>query len=326
MRIRVARSTAIAAMVAAIVGVVILQPVRASSRWGADYWPNVTLTTQDGKQVKFYDDLLKGKIVAIDLIYTQCKDSCPLETARLRQVQRMLGDRVGKDIFFYSISIDPKHDTPEVLHDYAEMYNAGPGWYFLTGKEEDITLISKKLGLYSADWGRDGHTPSLMVGNVATGQWMRQAATDNPRFLATMIGDFIGDNGSTEQQTAQRKDYSQVTTVKMNGPGHYLFATRCAACHSIGNGDKIGPDLAGITKVREHDWLVRMIGKPDDMLDNKDPIATALYERYKHVRMPNLRLGDGDVAALIDYLRTQDTDAKSSAISTPAAKSEQAKK
>lgn len=326
MRIRVKRLTAFSALFAGILGLAILHAQASGNHWGADYFPNVTLTTQDGKQVKFYDDLLKGKIVAIDLIYTQCKDSCPLETARLRQVQRMLGDRVGKDIFFYSISIDPKHDTPQVLHDYAEMYNAGPGWYFLTGKEEDITEISKKLGLYSADWGRDGHTPSLMVGNVATGQWMRQAATDNPRFLATMIGEFIGDDGTTTAHAAERKDYSQAAPIALDGAGQYLFATRCAACHSIGNGDKIGPDLAGITAVREHDWLVRMIAKPDDMLDTKDPIAMALYERYKHIRMPNLRLGDGDVAALIEYMQRQDAGTKATAVKTPITKSQQAKK
>ncbi|MGB7620739.1 MAG: SCO family protein, partial [Terriglobia bacterium] len=109
-----------------------------NSRWGANYFPNVPLITQDGKTVHFYDDLLKGKLVAIDLIYTHCKDACPLETARLAQVQKMLGDRVGKDIFFYSISIDPKRDTPEVLKEYAEKFHVGPGWTFLTGKEEDI--------------------------------------------------------------------------------------------------------------------------------------------------------------------------------------------
>ncbi|HEV8493776.1 MAG TPA: SCO family protein, partial [Candidatus Angelobacter sp.] len=78
------------------------RPVLADSRWGANYFPNIDLTTQDGKTVHFYDDLVKGKIVAIDLIYTTCQYSCPLETARLAQVQKMLGDRVGKDIFFYS--------------------------------------------------------------------------------------------------------------------------------------------------------------------------------------------------------------------------------
>ncbi len=162
---------------------------QAKSRYGADYFPNVPLTTQDGKVVHFYDDLLKGKLVAIDLIYTHCVDSCPLETARLAQVQKTLGDRVGKDIFFYSITIDPERDTPEVLKAYAEKYHAGPGWLFLTGKKEDIDLISKKLGLYSDPdpTNSDGHTPTLLLGNEPAGQWMPNSALDNPQFLAVMI-------------------------------------------------------------------------------------------------------------------------------------------
>src|SRR5262249_40804284 len=156
-------------------------PVTADTRWGADYFPNVTLTTQDGASVRFYEDLLKGKTVAIDLIYTTCQYACPLETARLAQVQRLLGDRVGRDIFFYSITIDPEHDTPAVLKDYAAKYHVAPGWTFLTGSAADIELISKKLGLYSAPNpdNPDGHTPSLLVGNEPTGQWMRNSALDN---------------------------------------------------------------------------------------------------------------------------------------------------
>lgn len=78
-----------------------------NSAWGANYFPNVPLVTQDGKTVHFYSDLLKGKMVVINFIYTKCRDSCPMETAKLAQVQRMLGDRVGRDVFFYSVSIDP---------------------------------------------------------------------------------------------------------------------------------------------------------------------------------------------------------------------------
>ena len=87
----------------------------AANRWGANYFPNVPLTTQDGTTVHLYDDLLKGKTVVVSLFYSECQDSCPLETARLVQVQHMLGDHMGKDVFFYSISIDPEHDTPAVL-------------------------------------------------------------------------------------------------------------------------------------------------------------------------------------------------------------------
>ncbi|MBI2884241.1 MAG: SCO family protein [Candidatus Methylomirabilis oxyfera] len=189
--------------VAALAGLVLtalmagLEPAWAAptgSPWGADYFPNVPLITQDGQTVKFYDDLLKGKAVAIELIYTSCTDTCPLETARLSQVQRILGDRVGKEIFFYSITIDPARDTPKVLKAYAKKFHAGPGWLFLTGKKADIDLISKKLGLSSltdAD-NRDGHQPSLMLGHEPTGQWMRTSALDNPRFLVVTISNFLG--------------------------------------------------------------------------------------------------------------------------------------
>jgi protein SCO1 len=106
------------ALIAALAAALLPAMATANNkRWGADYFPNVELITQDGKVVHFYDDLIKGKVVVIDLIYTHCVDSCPLETARLVQVQKLLGDAVGKEIFFYSITIDPKRDTPQVLKD-----------------------------------------------------------------------------------------------------------------------------------------------------------------------------------------------------------------
>src|ERR671932_2027471 len=138
-----------------------------AERWAANEFPNVPLVTQDGTPVRFYDDLIKGKAVAINLMYTSCKDECPLETARLVQVQRILGDRVGKDLFFYSITIDPRIDTPEVLREYADKFHVGPGWLFLTGEENDIRLIARKFGLpYDLDaTSADGHGPMLMLGD-----------------------------------------------------------------------------------------------------------------------------------------------------------------
>src|SRR5579859_859623 len=118
-------ATLISLITIAIFGfVVAAKPVAAN---GADssHFPNVELITQDGKKVHFYDDLIKGKIVAIDLIYTTCSYSCPLETARMVQVQKKLGSGVGGDIFFYSISIDPEHDTPEVLRSYMDKFHVG---------------------------------------------------------------------------------------------------------------------------------------------------------------------------------------------------------
>jgi protein SCO1/2 len=272
-------------------------------QWGANYFPNVPLTTQAGTTVRFYDDLLKDKIVVIDLIYTHCQDLCPLETARLAQVQQLLGDRVGKDIFFYSISIDPERDTPAELRAYAEKFHAKPGWLFLTGKPEDIELISKKLGLYSDPdpANRDGHTPYVLLGNEATGQWIRNSALDNPRYLAVMIGDWLN---SWKNPTA-RKSYAEAPPLSITDKGQYIFATHCAACHSIGHGDHVGPDLLGVTAVREQTWLRRMIAEPDIMLAEKDPVATALFAKYKRVTMPNLRLTAIEVDAIVNYLKAQ---------------------
>ncbi|PTR14175.1 protein SCO1/2 [Nitrosospira sp. Nsp2] len=276
----------------------------ASSRWGEDYFPNVPLITQNGEVIRFYDDLLKDKAVVINLIYTNCKDRCPLETARLGQVKRLLGDRVGTDIFFYSISIDPEHDTAEVLKAYADSFGAGPGWLFLTGNEADIKLISKKLGLSSINDSadRDGHLPSLMIGEASTGQWMRLSAVDDPRFLATKISTFLSDWNNSQ---GTGKSYSAARPIQGLDAGSYLFRTRCSACHTVGQGDGLGPDLLGVARVRDRAWLARFIKTPEEMLAEKDPIAMELFIRYRGVRMPNLRLGDGDVETLIQYLETQ---------------------
>ena len=277
-------------------------PPDGNSRYGANYFPNVALTTQDGKTVHFYDDLLKGKIVAIDLIYTHCEFSCPLETARMAQVQRILGDRVGKDIFFYSISIDPKRDTPAELKAYAKKYHAGPGWFFLTGKKSDIDLISKKLGLYAdPSINQDGHTTYLMIGDEPNGQWMQNSAVDNPRFLAITMQKFI-DHGKGGKGAGA--DYAEARPLNMNS-GEYVFNTHCSACHTIGRGDKVGPDLQGVAAVRNRKWLTRIIAEPDKLLAAKDPLAMALFRKYNRIQMPNLRLSGDDLTAVIEYLNSQ---------------------
>ena len=287
-----------------------------NSRWGANYFPNVTLTTQDGREVRFYDDLVKGKIVAIDLIYTTCRYACPLETARLAQVQKILGDRVGRDVFFYSITIDPDHDTPAVLKDYAEKYHAGPGWLFLTGKAADIELISRKLGLYTEPdpANKDGHTPSLLVGNEATGQWMRNSALDNPGFLARTIGDWMD-----SWRNARTVPLAQDGKPLVFSQGQYVFTTHCAPCHSIGSGDRIGPDLAGVTTTRDRAWLQHFILEPDAVLASGDPIARDLAAKYKQVRMPRLDLKTADVDDLLVYIGTQTIEARARSGTPPVA-------
>lgn len=265
---------------------------------GPEYFGNAVFTTQDGKEVRFYDDVLANKNVVVNLIYTRCTASCPLETAKLAQVQRLLGDRMGKDIFFYSISIDPKHDTPEVLKAYAAKFHAGKGWTFLHGSIDDVKLVSKKLGLSSLTDAstRDGHQPSLMIGNDARGEWMRNSAVDNPRFLALTILHFFYGYGA-----ATPASYTMAKPIQA-GRGEILFKARCAACHTVGGGDAIGPDLSGIATRRDHGWLVRYVAEPDVLLAQGDATARALFARYKSVRMPNLELSTSEAETVLGYV------------------------
>jgi protein SCO1 len=285
-------------------GVVLVSNLRSSGggqRWGPGYFPNVQLVTQDGATVRFYDDLLKGKAVAINLIYTTCQDECPLETARLVQVQRLLGDRVGRDLFFYSITIDPRRDTPEVLKEYADKFGVGPGWLFLTGNADDIKLIAKKLGLSSTMNIRndDPHATMLMLGDEPTGQWMQNSAEDNPRFLASTIGTFLG-----WRSEEPLKSYAEAQPLALDRGG-FVFRARCLGCHTIGKGDLVGPDLAGVTTLRDRAWLARYLKEPDQVLAAGDPIATALFAKFNRIPMPNLALNSEDVADLLSYLESQ---------------------
>lgn len=276
--------------------------------WGADYFPDLPLTGHDGKSYRLFSDLLKDKVVAINFIYTSCPDVCALETARLREVQEILGDRVGRDVFLYSITIDPKHDTPAVLKRYAEKFEVGPGWLFLTGKEADITLIRKKFGLYSEDPAGEKlqeHQLNHIIGNQTTGQWMKTSPFENPYVLATQLGSWLH---NWKLPPERKQDYADAPKLRKISKGESLFRTRCSSCHTIGPPQvksakrPIGPDLAGVTRKRERAWLTRWLREPDKMLAEKDPLALALLAQWADVPMPNLRLSPADVEDLLDHI------------------------
>ncbi|MFC1748305.1 copper chaperone PCu(A)C [Pseudomonadota bacterium] len=277
---------------------------QAKSRWGAEYFPDVNLTTQDGDQVNFFNDLIKDKVVAINFIYTSCPDVCPLETAKLVEVQRLLGDRLGDDIFFYSITIDPEIDSPEVLKAYRDKF--GARWNFLTGDESDIQLLRRKLGLYIEEIpdGSNNHNISMIIGNQSTGQWMKRSPFENAHVLADQLSNWlVGWKDKTEGH-----DYSHAPQLRNLAQGEVLFRTRCKSCHSLEGiepQDALGPDLLGITQRRELNWLIGWLQAPDKMLEEKDPIAMALYEQYNGVVMPNMGLTKKDIAQLIGYMREE---------------------
>ncbi|VVP23145.1 hypothetical protein PS843_03892 [Pseudomonas fluorescens] len=210
----------------------------------------------------FFDDLIKDKVVAINFIYTSCTGSCPLETARLSQVQRILGERVGRDVFFYSITIDPETDTPEVLKQYASKFKADPSWLFLTGQKADITLLRQKLGLYidGVDNGRTkDHNLSLIIGNQATGRWMKVSPFENPYILADRLGNSLH---NWKVASTSKNGYADAPEVRPPSTGEQLYRTRCSSCHTLGDTENagirnIGPDLIGVTRLRDPAWLSR---------------------------------------------------------------------
>ena len=141
------------------------------------YFPNVVLTTHEGRKVRFYDDLLKDKIVMINMMYAECDGVCPGITANLVKVQKALGKRIGEDIFMYSITLKPEQDTPKALKEYAHMHGTKPGWFFLTGDPKDIEMLRRKLGFTNPDKQLDADK-SQHIGMVRYGneQLMRWAA------------------------------------------------------------------------------------------------------------------------------------------------------
>lgn len=154
-------------------------------------FPNVPLMTHEGEAVMFYDDLMKGKMVMINFMYAACADSCPMTSQNLKKVQNEFGDRLGKDIFMYSISLDAEHDTPHTLKAYAELFKAKPGWKFLTGKPEDIEKLRLSLGFFNADpeidKDRTRHAGMVKFGVEPLGLWGSAPSTTNPKYLAQYL-------------------------------------------------------------------------------------------------------------------------------------------
>lgn len=290
----------LAVPLAALVPVGFLTPAWSQMNWHENYFPNVILTTQDGKKVRFYDDLIKGKVVGISFIFTSCTDVCPLDTAKMRQIQKSLGDRVGRDVFLYSITVDPKHDTPAVLKAYRAKFDAQPGWTFLTGSPADITLLQRKLGAAPVTPGtlRD-HETRFVFGNEETGLWLKRAAEEQPQVLANLLSGYLQKDGRGQSVGA---GYETAAKIDEFSPGQRLFRAHCSSCHTIGGGEGLGPDLAGITHRRSPDWVKGWIKSPDLMMRANNPEVKHLVTRYRGLAMPKLSLSDSDVAALFDLL------------------------
>lgn len=153
--------------------------------------PNILLRTQDDRPVRLYDDLVKGRTVLVNFIYTGCRTSCIPTTANLAMVHKVLGDRMGRDLLFLSISLDPVADQPPQLLDYASRFGPLQGWYFLTGSQADIDDLRRKWGAYDLDPTVDAdktqHAGILIVGNDTTNRWGSLPALMDYRHIAHTV-------------------------------------------------------------------------------------------------------------------------------------------
>jgi protein SCO1 len=157
------------------------------------YFTDVVLIDQDGRSVRLYSDLLKGKVVVIDSLFTECTSACPLISSNMQKIQEHVGDRLGRDVHLLSFSVDPAHDTPARLKEYAARFKARPGWYFLTGKKENLELALRKLGLYVEN--REGHVTLITIGNERTGLWKKALGLAESKAVLPIVDSVLGDKG-----------------------------------------------------------------------------------------------------------------------------------
>ena len=162
--------------------------------YGASYFSNLTLTTHEGRKVRFYDDLIRGKLVAFNMMYVGCGDTCPLTTANLVRVQKLLGKRVGREVFMYSLTLQPEVDRPADLRKYVEAMGVQPGWLFLTGTPEDVRRVRTRLGFTDPDPRVDrrisSHTGMLRIGNDTYDRWGMSPAMSTPEQIVSTINHF----------------------------------------------------------------------------------------------------------------------------------------
>jgi cytochrome oxidase Cu insertion factor (SCO1/SenC/PrrC family) len=165
--------------------------------------PDVEMLDQDGRTIHFYTDLVKGKVVAVQFIFTTCTTICPPLGATFARVQKDLGERAGRDVHLISISVDPVTDTPERLKAWGAKFHAAEGWTFVTGQKPQVDELLRALGAASASPA--DHSPSVLVGNDASGQWTRTYGLARPNALVKLIDDAVEGrlNGASTDSAAK---------------------------------------------------------------------------------------------------------------------------
>lgn len=164
--------------------------------------PDVLLVNQDGRQVHFYSDLVKGKVVAINFLFTTCTTICPPLSATFAKVQSLMESRVGQEVHLISVSVDPVTDTPARMKAWLDRFQAKPGWTFVSGQKPEVDKLLKALGAFGSP--KEDHTPMVLVGNDIKNSWTRAfgvgAATQLVQLLDGMLGGPVSASTGKEQR------------------------------------------------------------------------------------------------------------------------------
>ena len=189
----------LAALTMIVIGAVSVQAQESNAdeeERARSYFTNLELINQDGETVRFYDDVLKDKVVVINFIFTNCEGACPLMTHKLTLVRDRLDEHVGKPLQFVSLSLDPQRDTPAAMKEFAKTHHADhDGWVFLTGNADHLDTIISKLGQYTEDM--EAHSTMMLAGNVNTAHWIKILPQEQPPAIAEKLRGLIEDGESS---------------------------------------------------------------------------------------------------------------------------------
>ena len=167
----------------------------ASEAKARDYFSNVELVDQNGRSLKFYDEVLKGNTVVISFIFTNCQSACPLMTRNLTMIRDMLREDERREIRFISISIDPLRDTPTAMKEFAQKHQADDaGWLWLTGQPDDVNFITKRLGSFTDD--PEMHTTTLLAASVPNAHWTKIEPNVPPNGVVARLRQLVGENAA----------------------------------------------------------------------------------------------------------------------------------
>jgi protein SCO1/2 len=150
---------------------------------------DLDLVDQDGRVLSFKGDVIKDNLVVINFIYTACKTSCPIQSTIFSHLQKDLGDRLGKGVILISISMDPGVDVPERLKKIAMKYESQEGWFWLTGKKNNVDRVLLGLGGYSADLTE--HPSTILIGDSLSGDWTRFYGFPKLKNLVAKVDELI---------------------------------------------------------------------------------------------------------------------------------------